>query len=65
MAESPERAGFARRYGFETYAELLDASEELVKRDSPDWPRCYDCWLLLIKSGQELRVGAFEYEACE
>ena len=32
MAESPERAGIARRYGFETYAELLDASEELPLR---------------------------------
>ena len=27
--------------------------------------RCYDCWLLLVRSGEELRVGAFEYEPCE
>jgi hypothetical protein len=27
--------------------------------------RCYDCWLLLVKSGKAVRVGAFEYEACE
>jgi len=32
MAESPEREEVARRYGFETYAGLLDASDELPLR---------------------------------
>ena len=41
-----------------TYANLTAES------DSAEKPPCCDCWLLLVKRGRELRVGAFEYEAC-
>jgi hypothetical protein len=42
-----------------TYANLT------VESDPAGTARCYDCWLLIVKSGKDLRVGAFEYEACE
>lgn len=42
-----------------TYANLT------VESDPSGTARCYDCWLLIVKSGKDLRVGAFEYEACE
>jgi len=42
-----------------TYANL---ASELRRGETV---RCYDCWLLLVRRGEELRVGAFEYEECE
>jgi hypothetical protein len=42
-----------------TYANLA------VELNQGETARCYDCWLLLVNSGKTLRVGAFEYEACE
>jgi hypothetical protein len=42
-----------------TYANLS------LELDQGESVRCYDCWLLLVKSGPELRVGAFEYDKCD
>ena len=41
MAKSPERERIANRYGFESYAELLDVSDELPVRPGSDAARTY------------------------
>ena len=30
--------------------------------DRGETVRCYDCWLMLVQTGGDLRVGAFEYD---
>lgn len=41
-----------------TYANLA------LELDRGETVRCYDCWLMLVQTEGELRVGAFEYGAC-
>ena len=36
-----------------------------LKLDQGKTVECFDCWLLLVNNGKELRVGAFEYDSCD
>lgn len=36
-----------------------------VEVEDGEVSRCCDCWMMLVESGSDLRIGAFEYEWCD